>query len=195
MATYTMTIEEIVKNDVNLFDFYYPIYREDFRETFEQLFIEHFLFDEIGAETVSKFKHLLKVKLNLIMPKYNRIYETQELEQRILDNYDVLEQFERTTKDVDKGISSTTNKNLFKDAPKTKIDIDKIDIVNSITKDEGANTSDNTSDGFETWKRTMTGNIGIQTDSDAILSYWKSLRNVTEEIFEKELSDLFMGVY
>ena len=40
----------------------------------------------------------------------------------------------------------------------------------------------------------MTGNIGVQTDADAIVKYWTSLRKVEQEIFD-ELECLFMGVY
>ena len=88
---YTVTLNEMIKNNVTIFDFDYPIFREEYRETFEQHFIDYFLNDEIAHETVALFKHRLKVKLRLIMPYYNKIFETQELEQRILDNYDVTE--------------------------------------------------------------------------------------------------------
>lgn len=195
MANWSMTIEQIIKEGVDIFDFDFPVYKEEFRETFKQLFIDYFLFEEIGSLPVSRFKHNLKVKLNLIMPVWNKIYMTQDLEQRILDNYDVSEHYEKTSNNTDIGNTTSINKNLYKDAPKTKIDIDKIDIVNSITKDDGTITSNNKNDAYETWTRTMTGNIGIQTDANAITQYWTSLRKVTEELFEKELSELFMGVY
>lgn len=195
MAKYTITIQEIVENEIDIFDFDYPFYNETFRSKFEEQFINHFYFDEIGCETIGRFKHLLKTKLNLIMPYWNKIYESQEMEQRILDNYDVEETFTKTATNNNNGESSSVNKNLFKDTPKTKIDIDKMDIVNSISKDEGKIVNTNIEQGSEQWTRKMSGNIGIQTDSDAIIKWWSSLRKVTEEIFEKELSELFMGVY
>ena len=40
----------------------------------------------------------------------------------------------------------------------------------------------------------MEGNIGVQTDADAIIKYWQSLRQIEIEIF-KQCDDLFMGVY
>lgn len=207
---YTVTIQEMIENDVNIFDFDYPIFREEYRKTFEENFINYFLDDEIAHETVALFKHRLKVKLRLIMPYYNKIFETQEMEQRILDNYDVTEVYNRSllSDRLDNTVVSLNNttksnsKNLYKDAPKTKIDIDKFDIVTNLSKDEN-NTSlegrtTNTTDGFsshsEKWERTMKGNIGVQTDADAIIKYWKSIRNVEQEIFE-ELECLFMGVY
>ena len=40
----------------------------------------------------------------------------------------------------------------------------------------------------------MQGNIGVQTDADAIIKYWESLRQIENEIFE-QCSNLFMEVY
>ena len=191
---YTVTIKEMIENDVNIFDFDYPIFREEYRKTFEENFINYFFDDEIAHETVALFKHRLKVKLRLIMPYYNKIFETQEMEQRILDNYDVTEVYNRSLiSDTVNNIKST-NKNLYKDAPKTKIDIDKFDTVTNLTKNEGTTATDEFTSNTEKWERTMKGNIGVQTDADAIIKYWKSIRNVEQEIFE-ELECLFMGVY
>lgn len=191
---YTLTIQEMIENNVKIFDFSYPIFREEYRKTFEQNFIDYFLTDEIGLETVSLFKHRLKIKLKLIMPYYNKLFETQEMEQRILDNYDVKEVYNRQVVSDTTNTIMTTNKNLYKDAPKTKIDIDKFDVVTNLTKDEGNSSANGFSTNSEKWERTMQGNIGVQTDADAIVKYWTSLRKVEEEIFN-ELECLFMGVF
>lgn len=191
---YTLTIQELIENNVKIFDFSYPIFREDYRKVFEQNFIDYFLTDEIGVETVSLFKHRLKVKLKLIMPYYNKIFKTQEMEQRILDNYDVKEVYNKQVVADTTNTVMTTNKNLYKDAPKTKIDIDKFDVVTNLTKDEGNSSANGFSSNTEKWERTMQGNIGVQTDADAIVKYWTSLRKVEEEIFN-ELECLFMGVF
>ncbi|MGL5752529.1 MAG: hypothetical protein ACRCXT_18480 [Paraclostridium sp.] len=205
-----VTIQKMIENNVNIFDFEYPMFREEYKKTFEQNFLDYFLTDVIGLETVSLFKHRLMIKLRLMMPYYNKIFETQEMEQRILDNYDVKEVYNRSV--ISDSVNNThlstknnvnsTNKNLYKDAPKTKIDIDKFDVVTNLSKDENTSTAEgttvNSTDGFTTntekWERTMQGNIGVQTDSDAILKYWDSIRRVEQEIFD-ELECLFMGVY
>ena len=191
---YTVTIKEMIENDVNIFDFDYPIFREEYRKTFEENFINYFFDDEIAHETIALFKHRLKVKLRLIMPYYNKIFETQEMEQRILDNYDVTETYNRNVVSDSVNSVTSTSKNLYKDAPKTKIDIDKFDTVTNLTKNEGTTSADGFSSNTENWERRMTGNIGVQTDADAIVKYWTSLRKVEQEIFD-ELECLFMGVY
>ena len=191
---YTVTLNQMIQNNVTIFDFYYPIFREEYRETFEQHFIDYFLDEEIAHETVAQFKLRLKSKLNLIMPYYNKIFLTQEMEQRILDNYDVTETYNRNVVSDSVNSVTSTTKNLYKDAPKTKIDIDKFDTVTNLTKNEGTTSADGFSSNTEKWERRMTGNIGVQTDADAIVKYWTSLRKVEQEIFD-ELECLFMGVY
>jgi hypothetical protein len=227
MAHYTLTLQQILNSNIDIFDFDYPIFKEEFKPTFEELFKDYFLLEEIAHETVEQFKHRLKTKLNLIMPYYNKLYDSQELEQRILDNYDITEIINRTltgtgTRELTSGVireligsgTNTTNgitKNMYKDAPKTRIDITNFDTVTNLTKNEGNETTtigntdnetidnntteSNESNDNENITRTMKGNMGVQTDADAIIKYWDSLRNVTLEIFDIELSQLFMGVF
>lgn len=206
----TMTLGELIENNVNIFDFDYPFYNEERRKQFEQHFIEHFYFDEIGQETVARFKHRLKIKLNLIMPYWNKIFLADELEQRILDNYDVTETYEKevidnTTQTSNGTVTSTnekTSKNLESDTPVTKTDLDNIDYFSNITKDIANGRNDTTSNNSnnvqntnkENWTRNIQGNYGVQTDANAIVQYWESLRMIELEIFN-QLNVLFMEVY
>ena len=195
MNNYTITLGEIVENNVEIFDFDYPFYNEERRKQFEEHFIEHFYFDEIGQETVARFKQRLKIKLNLIMPYWNKIFLADELEQRILDNYDVTETYTRSVENNTSVNSNSTNKNLASDTPVTRTDLNSNnDFYSSIIKDIGEGSSQAEGESSENWTRRMTGNIGVQTDADAIIKYWKSLRQIELEIF-KQCSDLFMEVY
>lgn len=194
MERTTLTLGEIIENDVNIFDFDYPFYSEEYRPTFEQHFIEHFYFDEIGQETVARFKQRLKIKLNLIMPYWNKIFLADKLEQRILDNYDVTETYTRQVTNNSSATNESTNKNLQSDTPVTKTDLEQVDYFSNIVKDIGNNTSNVNNNSSENWERRMQGNIGVQTDADAIIKYWNSLRQIENEIFE-QCSNLFMGVY
>lgn len=210
MEKYTITLGEIIENNVNIFDFDYPFYNEERKKQFEQHFIEHFYFDEIGQETVARFKHRLKIKLNLIMPYWNKIFLADELEQRILDNYDVTETFTKEVIDNTKQSSNgnitsqneSINKNLESDTPITKIDFEQVDYFSNITKDINDSTNNTTSSNTnnventnsENWTRKINGNYGVQTDANAIVQYWDSLRKIEQEIFN-ELNCLFMEVY
>ena len=194
MERTTLTLGEIIENNVNIFDFEYPFYSEEYRPTFERHFIENFYFDEIGQETVARFKQRLKIKLNLIMPYWNKIFLADELEQRILDNYDVTETYTREVANNSSATNESTNKNLQSDTPVTRTDLEQMDYFSNIVKDIGNNTSNVNNNSSENWERRMQGNIGVQTDADAIIKYWQSLRQIEQEIFN-QLSCLFMEVY
>ena len=194
MERTTLTLGEIIENNVNIFDFDYPFYSEEYRPTFERHFIEHFYFDEIGQETIAKFKQRLKIKFNLIMPYWNKIFLADNLEQRILDNYDVTETYTREIANNSTATNESTNKNLQSDTPVTKTDLEQVDYFSNIVKDIGNNTSNVNNNSLENWERRMQGNIGVQTDADAIIKYWQSLRQIEKEIFE-QCSNLFMEVW
>ena len=152
MEKTTLTLGEIVENNVDIFDFDYPFYNEERRNQFEEHFIEHFYFDEIGQETVARFKQRLKIKLNLIMPYWNKIFLADELEQRILDNYSVTETYESSIENSlnaenENNINTSNesvNKNLESDTPVTKTDFEQVDYFSNIVKDIGSGTSNTT---------------------------------------------------
>lgn len=194
MATYTLELRTILESNVNIFDFNYPIFDESYRRVFEDKFKAHFYFREIGVETVGRFKFNLREMLNRIMPFYNKMYISQGLEQRILDNYDVTETFEKTSTGSRTGIAEATNKNMFSNTGKKRVDINDIDYVSNIAKEINNNTSNVNDDNEEKWTRKMQGNIGVQTDADAIVKYEQSLRNIDDMVFE-ELEVLFMQVF
>lgn len=194
MDMHTTTLGEMVENNVDIFDFDYPFYDEEKRNNFEKDFIEHFYFDEIGQETIARFKQRLKIKLNLIMPYWNKILEVDSLKQRILDNYDVTETYTRDIENNSNMKSDSTNKNLFSDTPITRTDLEQVDYYTNIGKNFSNGNTEGNSNAHETWRRTMKGNIGVQTDADSVVKYWKSLRKIEEEIF-KECDSLFMGVF
>jgi hypothetical protein len=166
MSSYTLTIKEIVENftgDDKLFDFEYPIYSEEYRAAFEEKFINHFYFREIGCETLGRFKFYLREKLNLIMPMYNKYYTSMNLEQRVLNNYQLTETFTKNTGDnVNVVVDSTQNltttedntstssgsgKELFSDTPQGALSLIGSPYVSSITEGTNENETVNDIDG------------------------------------------------
>ena len=193
MAIYTLELREIVEN-YNIFDFYYPIFDEEYRLTFERKFIEHFYFREIGSETVARFKFNLRSTLNLIMPYYNKLYISQLSNVLNLNNYEVTETFEKSSNGTRKGSSDVTNKNMFSDTGRKRVDINDIDYISNISKEENKTSSNVNDTNQEEWVRTMKGNIGVQTQADLIRIHENSLKNVDKMVFD-ELEILFMGVF
>ena len=200
----------MIEDNYNIFDFSYPYYTEEFKKHFEETFINHFYYDNINFETPSIFKNRLKSKLNIIMPSYVKILETLDLEQRILDNYDVVETFEKVGNAENEGLEKVKNtsnskaKNLstYADTGEGNTSASEFNYINNKTDSVGENESNASGEitntkiekNTEKWTRRMTGNIGVATDSDAIRSYWQTVRRIEEEIFI-ECNELFLGVY
>lgn len=57
------------------FDFDYPLTDKISKEDFECMILNKFLMRRIGYETVTAFKIQLEVKLNEIMPTYNKLFD------------------------------------------------------------------------------------------------------------------------
>lgn len=63
-----------------IFDFDFPIYDESYRNVLETKIVRHFYTREICAETVGRWKLFLEDRLNLIMPYYNKLYQSELVE-------------------------------------------------------------------------------------------------------------------
>jgi len=112
MATYTMqlkeyiemfsqydkglnTREKIEKGRPYLFDFPYPIFDYDFKKIFETNVIRNFYIREIGFETEGLFKLQLETWLNINMPYYNAMFESEKLKYDPLTNSQMLTAHEK----------------------------------------------------------------------------------------------------
>lgn len=73
--------QTVIENSIpKIFDFSFPLFSEDYRTEFCTKILAHFYTREIGEETVGLWKYRLWETLNLIMPRYNKMYETTLIE-------------------------------------------------------------------------------------------------------------------
>lgn len=88
-------IDDVIANSLDkVFDFDFPIFDENYRSVLETKILKHYYTREIGFETVGLWKHFMAVRLNEIMPKYNKLYEAESLEFNPFDNMDYKETYE-----------------------------------------------------------------------------------------------------
>lgn len=97
MASYTMELKTYIesfsqyddeltfnqrldKGREKLFDFDYPIFDNDYKVIFETNLIRKFYNREIGFETEGLFKFNLETWLNINMPYFNKLFESELLE-------------------------------------------------------------------------------------------------------------------
>ena len=128
MATYTMplrayiehwsqdefglsTRERIEIGRPKLFDFHYPFFDEEYKKVFETNFIRHFYMREIGYETEGLFKMMLEDWLNINMPYFNRMFESELIEfDPLLNSQMTVEHTKKNDKEQtdDRNLTGTT---------------------------------------------------------------------------------------
>lgn len=74
-----------------IFNFDYPLSEKVSKEKFETMILNHFLMRRIGFETVTAFRIGLDVKLNEIMPLYNKMFDA-------ISNWEIFNDGEVTTR-------------------------------------------------------------------------------------------------
>lgn len=85
-------IKDLAKEGrTTIFDFEYPLTENISKEDFECMILNHFLMRRIGFDTVTAFRIQLNVKINEIMPLYNKMFDA-------IENWDIFGDGEVTEK-------------------------------------------------------------------------------------------------
>ena len=126
-----------------IFNFTYPLSNKVVKENFECMILNHFIMRRIGFETVTAFRIQLNVKLNEIMPVYNKMFD-------MLEDWDIFNDGEKVTREVTdsrnikttsesttENSQNTTNDNI------TSTDTSASNTLNNNATTTGQNTSDN----------------------------------------------------
>ena len=137
-----------------IFNFDYPLSEYIEKEKFETMILNHFLQRRIGFETVTAFRIQLDVKLNEIMPLYNKMFNA-------LENWEIFNDGEITTR---LGTNNTTSKNTNNT---------KSENTNN-TKTENTN---NTSNNLENTSISSNENISDRRNSDLPQNQLSELRD------------------
>lgn len=77
MAKYTMELGTLIQRNYPLNLNSYPIFDESYRNTLNNKIVTHYYFREIGLPTPDKFNFYLGMRMNEIMPYYNKLYESE----------------------------------------------------------------------------------------------------------------------
>lgn len=190
-----------------IFNFDFPIYDKSYRLTFEDKLIRHFYFHEINITSIGRWKFMLREKLNLIMPVYNKMYEAVAIKYDPLIDTQMHETYTRNnnlTSDSSTNGNVTqkdtsNNSQVYSDLPQTTLHGG--DYATNSTQNEGtANSTQNasqtanaTSNNKETYEHDNTG-FSSRSQQALLMEYYESLRNVDEMVFN-ELRELFMLIY
>lgn len=227
MANYTIEIRQMMEHPMinGVFTFPYSFYNDNLEDKrqFEELFIQHYYFREIGFETPERFKLKLQAKLNLIMPYYQQLALTEwdkvRTAEQMMTSKDLKETttHEQTINGTNTASSSNQSESMVNQSSnQNALESNIADGVSHVNLEEGYLTGKNKLDGTlnqtnnETTTQTLsgenqqittdtitfqsTGDVGIQTPAYAITEWRKILININQLIIN-ECDDLFMKIY
>ena len=207
MSKYTIQLRYLYEDEnFNLFDFPYNLYNNDLKPWFEEKFYQHFMFYEIGFDTIGMFKQRLMSKLNDIFPYYKQLYET-EIRSKGIDfmlNKDLKESYVRElTSNSNSNQESNVTSNSLSTAgqltPSLIANSQKIDkFMDSAQKDNSSSNSTSTGESNgnsrEEYTLTSQGNIGITSSAELLIKWRETILNIDLMIFE-ECNDLLMQIF
>ena len=207
MSKYTLELRYIYEDEnYKLFDFPYNLYDNDLKPWFEEKFFQHFMFYEIGFDTIGMFKQRLMSKLNDIFPYYKQLYET-EIRSKGIDfmlNKDLKESYVReltsnSNSNQESNVSSNSLSTAGQLTPSLIANSQKIDkFMDSAQKDNSSSNSTSTGESNgnskEQYSLISQGNIGITSSAELLTKWRETLLNIDLMIFE-ECKDLFMQIF
>lgn len=166
MSNYTIMLRHIIENgvkDIGLND--YPIYDESHREELNQKIINHFFFREIGFETFGVFKFKLRAKMHEIMPYYNELYKTLDIDYDMLSTHDLTETMEREV--IGNDNQTSEQKQLVNETPMGKLN-DPFSTEYASEAQQGENTTKTNQNSKETYQRTTKGKSDSRSYSELV---------------------------
>lgn len=207
MSKYTMTIKDMVddysvaisstkiddkldKAREYIFDFDYPVIDEATKKRIEIAILKHYYLREIAFETIGIFKIKLNDRLNLIMSRYNALYQKQDLSLSPYVNGYLKEN------GVTNGLSDTTVNNedwqTTSDTPSGILEDLKAGNYSSMAVyNENKDTTSN--ENSSNYNRLSESLNGI-TYAEAFRNYFDNIISIDEELVN-EFSDLFMVIW
>lgn len=187
--------EIIAKAAPVVFNFDWPIFDEAYRLGLEEKILRHYYTREIGEETVGLWKLRLEDRLNLIMPKYNQLYESARLEFNPFYDVDYTRQGTNSGEGTSSGTTSSTGNNMHSDTPQNGLEsvlsgeyLTDADVSNG----ESSSSSKNSNSGE--FQESIKGKMPGASYSRLLKEYRQTFLNIDRMVID-ELNDLFMGVW
>ena len=195
MSKYTTELRYLIQSgfDLGLND--YPIFEESYRSKLNEKILNHYYMREIGFETAGLFKRCLNVKMNEIMPYYNQLYLSAQIEFDPLETYSTNEQYERETTGDNTSQDEGENKSLQNDTPMGSLqDPFSENYATTSQKTNATNTTKLNSSENEKYSRKLSGKNDSKSNSQLLMEYRQSFLNIDMLIIE-ELDVLFMQLW
>lgn len=207
MPVFTMELWRVLEltDDIGLNE--YPEFKPGYRAVLNKLITDHYHNREIGMETIAMFRHAVKRRMNEVMPYYNSLYKTQEIEFDPLSTIDI-RTLTNGTSNTDANTNAESTSEMANTGGSRAVQSNTPQVRLSGDGDYASNAADTISDSTATGSGTETQHVtsnessenesrttGYQgVPSSLIMEYRRSLMNIDLLVID-ELADMFMGVW
>lgn len=222
MPTFTMPLKQAIEFTDGTIDFstgiavvtggdigldHYPIYDESYRATLNGKIVDHYLNREIGMETIPMFRLAMRRKMNEIMPVYNLLYKSTQIEYDPLSTVDlrtvstgtVASDTDNAGSNETTGDTSSVSRAVSSTTPQTMLSPNE-DYATGSSDSNGDTTAKSNASESSTSKVSAnnsgdshtTGYQGLP--AELIMRYRQAIINVDLMIIE-DLEELFMLVW
>lgn len=187
-----------------IFNFNYPLSNKITKQDFECMILNHYMMRRIGFETVGAFKLQLNVKLNSIMPLFNKMFDS-------IDGWNIFNDGEKTsrygtddltsessTENTLQNASTTTSDRRYSDTPQNELsNVRDGKYISEYNYD--TNTDASSSNGSSSNESNETKNYAetIEKTEGNKIEILKQLQQEIDSVYElifKKLDDLFYGI-
>lgn len=191
-----------------IFDFEYPLSEHISKEDFETMILNHYITRRIGFDTPTLFKIQLNVKLNEIMPMYNKMFDA-------INGWDIFKDGEKTSRygvdnreissETENSLENTTNSSNTSDRRKSDTPQNELDNVREgkyVTEynydtNTGEDTSTSTGTSSNTTNDDNTYSETIEKTNANKIEILKQMQQEIKSIYSlifKDLDDLFYSI-
>lgn len=208
---YSNVDDILTKSAPKVFDFEFPIFDEDYRLGLEKKILLNYYTREICEEAVGLWKLRLQSTMNVIMPYYNKLYESELLKFNPLYDVEYTKTGKNsgtvndTTKTQNNGrkVSDTELWNIYSDTPQGGLNGVKNDkyITNAThVSSTGSETNNDTTDSTGNSKTTgeyvekIVGKMGSGSYATMIKEFRSTFLNIDKQVID-ELAGLFFGLW
>lgn len=180
---------------------------EDYRSVLCAKILKHYYTREIGMETAGLWMLWMNRRMEEIMPYYNQLYRSAQLEFNPFHDVDYYREGNRKNDGTSETNGSSTNKqdnvtrDLYSETPQGALDGVESETyltdARKVMQDNEANNTyndNNTTNTTEDYLEHVYGKMGTVNYSKMLNEYRTTLLNIDMQIIE-EFSDLFMGLW
>lgn len=202
------SVEDVLNESwKKIFDFDFPIFDEDYRGILCKKILKHFYTREIGEETVGLWKLRLDMKMNEIMPYYNKLYESELIKFNPMYDVDLTRDHtlrgDGTREYEDAGTVQSTVHDVtkFSDTPQGSLQnvengkyLTDATIVDTETNGVSNNSGSSVTGNLETYLEHVVGKNGGRSYSSMLKEFRETFLNIDMMVIE-ELDELFMQIW